>query len=120
MIEIPHHLVPAVHGGRIDARGRLPAGREARNQRKRLASIKIGDRVGAGQCGRGHKAERSEARAGQRFRSGLVIAEVAFAMLLLVGAGLLIRSLQQLASIRPGYDPSHVLALRLSLPRLAG
>jgi putative ABC transport system permease protein len=40
-------------------------------------------------------------------------------MLLLVGAGLLIRSLQQLAAIRPGYDAGHVLALRVSLPRLA-
>ena len=59
----------------------------------------------------------ADSRAGQRFRGGLVIAEVAFAMLLLVGAGLLIRSLQQLAAIRPGYDPSHVLALRVSLPR---
>ena len=42
-----------------------------------------------------------------------MIAEVAFAMLLLVGAGLLIRSVQQLAAMRPGYDPSHVLTLRV-------
>ena len=58
-------------------------------------------------------------RDGRRFRGALVVAEVAFAMLLLVGAGLLIRSVQQLAAIRPGYDPEHVLTLRVGLPRLA-
>ena len=59
-----------------------------------------------------------ETRKGSRFRSVLVTAEVAFAILLLVGAGLLIRSLQELATIRLGYDPNHVLTLRVSLPRL--
>ena len=61
----------------------------------------------------------ADSRGGRGFRNVLVVAEVAFAMLLLVGAGLLIRSLQQLAAIHPGYDPSHVLALRVTLPRLA-
>jgi putative ABC transport system permease protein len=59
----------------------------------------------------------ADSRGGRGFRNALVVAQVAFAMLLLVGAGLLIRSLQQLAAIRPGYDPSHVLALRVTLPR---
>jgi putative ABC transport system permease protein len=57
-------------------------------------------------------------RRGSRFRNTLVVTEVAFAMLLLVGAGLLIRSLRELSSIRPGYDPTHLLTLRLNLPRL--
>jgi putative ABC transport system permease protein len=48
-----------------------------------------------------------------------VIAEVALAMLLLVGAGLLLRSLQQVIAIRLGYDPSQLLTMRVSLPRLA-
>jgi predicted permease len=61
----------------------------------------------------------ADSRRGLRFRNALVVAEVALAMLLLVGAGLLIRSLQQLAAIRPGYDAAHVLALRVTLPRLA-
>jgi putative ABC transport system permease protein len=61
----------------------------------------------------------ADSRGGSRFRNVLVVAEVALAMLLLVGAGLLIRSMQQLAAIHPGYDPSHLLALRVSLPRLA-
>jgi putative ABC transport system permease protein len=61
----------------------------------------------------------ADSRGGSRFRSLLVVAEVAFAMLLLVGAGLLIRSLQQLSAIHPGYDPDHLLTLRVSLPRIA-
>jgi predicted permease len=56
--------------------------------------------------------------AGRRFRNGLVVAEISFSMLLLTGAGLLIRSLEHLATLNPGYDPSHLLALRVSLPRL--
>ncbi len=62
----------------------------------------------------------ADSRGGQRFRSALVVAEVAFAMLLLVGAGLLIRSVQQLAAIRPGFDPAHVLTMRVGIPRVAG
>ncbi len=61
----------------------------------------------------------ADSRSGSRFRGVLVVAEVAVAMLLLVGAGLLIRSLQELAAIRPGYDPAHVLTLRVVLPRIA-
>ncbi len=59
-------------------------------------------------------------RGGRQYRDVLVVSEVAVAMLLLVGAGLLIRSLQQLAAIRPGYDPAHLLTLRVTLPRVAG
>ena len=55
-------------------------------------------------------------RGGRQFRNLLVVAEVAFAMLLLVSAGLLIRSVQQLAAIHPGYDPDRLLTLRISLP----
>jgi predicted permease len=59
----------------------------------------------------------ADSRRGHRFRNALVVGEVAFAMLLLIGAGLLIRSIQQLAAIRPGYDPSHVLTMRIGIPR---
>ncbi len=59
-----------------------------------------------------------DSRRGSRFRKFLVTAEVAFAMLLLVGAGLLIRSLRELSTIHPGYDPQHLLTLSVSLPRL--
>jgi putative ABC transport system permease protein len=44
----------------------------------------------------------------------LVGAQVAFAVTLLVGAGLLIRSFEELGRVSPGFDPSHVLTLQIS------
>jgi putative ABC transport system permease protein len=63
--------------------------------------------------------QSSGGRGGKRFRHALVVAEVAFATLLLIGAGLMLRSLGELAAIRPGYDIAGLLTLRVSLPRLA-
>lgn len=50
-------------------------------------------------------------------RQGLVAAEVMLAMLLLAGAGLLIRTAIHLGRIDPGFDPRGVLSARVSLPR---
>ncbi len=47
---------------------------------------------------------------------GLVFAQVALAVMLLVGAGLLIRSLQKVTSIASGLRPDHVLTLRVATP----
>ena len=52
----------------------------------------------------------------QRFRSGLVVVEMALAVVLLVGAGLMLRSLWALQRVQLGFDPSNVLTMRLSLP----
>jgi putative ABC transport system permease protein len=51
-----------------------------------------------------------------RLRSALVVAEIALALMLLTGAGLLIRSAAALNRVEPGYDPSGVVAARVSLP----
>jgi putative ABC transport system permease protein len=51
-----------------------------------------------------------------RLRSFLVITEVALALVLLVGAGLLGRSFLELMAVRPGFLPDHVLSMQLSLP----
>jgi putative ABC transport system permease protein len=50
-----------------------------------------------------------------RLRAALVIAEVALSLVLLVGAGLLIKSFRQLVSTDPGYSPERVLALTIAL-----
>jgi len=51
-----------------------------------------------------------------RLRTAVIVGELALALVLLVGAGLLIRSGIALERVNPGFDPSHVLAGRLSLP----
>lgn len=51
-----------------------------------------------------------------RLRRALVIAEIALAMVLLIGAGLLVRSFRELVHTDPGYDPSHVLSATVTLP----
>ena len=55
----------------------------------------------------------------QRTRLGnaLVVAEVALAVVLLIGAGLLVRSLWRLLDVPLGFNPQHVLAVNISLPR---
>jgi putative ABC transport system permease protein len=49
----------------------------------------------------------------RRTRRGLVVVEVAMALVLLVGAGLLFRSLQQLFAVPVGFDSSHLLTLQV-------
>jgi predicted permease len=49
-----------------------------------------------------------------RLRSALVIAEVAAALILLAGAGLLIRSFHEIAHVDAGFDPEHVMTMRLA------
>ena len=54
--------------------------------------------------------------AGQRFRKALVLAEIALAMVLLAGSGLLIKSFTRLHSVDPGFNPEHVLSIPIHLP----
>jgi len=52
-----------------------------------------------------------------RLRSGLAVAQVAIAIILLVGAGLMIKSLWALMHVAPGFRSENILTARLSLPR---
>jgi putative ABC transport system permease protein len=52
-----------------------------------------------------------------RIRNVLVIAEVALALVLLIGAGLMMRSFVRLQRVEPGFDSERVLSLRIALPR---
>lgn len=70
---------------------------------RRLNPLQAGSRTG-------QSADRA------RFQSGLVIAEIALAVVLLVGAGLLLRSFAEVLDVDPGLDANHVLTASVSLP----
>jgi len=52
----------------------------------------------------------------QRLRAGLVVSEVALALLLLIGSGLAIKSFARLVHVNPGFSPDHVLTFTTNLP----
>jgi putative ABC transport system permease protein len=83
--------------------GLLPALRAAR-----------GDAVGALRDG----ARSTASRGGSRLRRALVMGEVALAVVMLSGAGLLVRSLRSLQQIDIGFDAANILTARVNLPPL--
>jgi predicted permease len=68
------------------------------------------------------QAFREEGRSGTSGRGArgvrrvLVASQVAFAFMLLIGAGLLLASFQKVLSVQPGFDPTHLLTARVSPP----
>jgi predicted permease len=84
-------LAPALRSSRVDLNESLKEG---------------GRNAGGGASGRTH----------QRLRKLLVISEVALSLVLLIGAGLLIRSYQRVLDANPGFNPRNLLSMRLSLP----
>jgi putative ABC transport system permease protein len=68
------------------------------------------DTLKQGGRGAGESAPR------HRLRAVLVVTEMAIALVLLVGAGLLMRSFLRLQQVDPGFDPRNALAIRLALP----
>ena len=68
------------------------------------ASLQEGNRGGA-------------SRESQRLRSILVVSQVALSLLLLAGAGLLIKSFGNLRATNPGFDPTQVMTADFVLPR---
>jgi predicted permease len=55
----------------------------------------------------------------QRLRNGLVVAEVALAIMLLVGASLMIQGVRRVAAIDPGFDSESLLTMHISVPRVS-
>ncbi len=80
-------LVPALHASRVDVQGAL---------------AQSGNRSVAGGTG-------------GWLRRGLVAGEIAMGVVLLVGAGLLVRTFIQLKTLSPGFDPAHVVTATVSL-----
>src|ERR1700675_1135036 len=62
-------------------------------------------------------ARSGESRNRRRVRGSLAVAEIALAMVLLVAAGLLLRSFSRLTSVGPGFDARQVVKADVSLPR---
>ena len=54
----------------------------------------------------------------QRFRRGLVVGQIALALMLLTGSGLLVRSFLRLRAVDPGFDPQRVLTAQLEISPL--
>ncbi len=62
------------------------------------------------------KRGASSGRRGNRSRAALVIVESALAFVLVIGAGLMLESLSRLLAASPGFEPHHLLTLRIKLP----
>jgi len=78
-----------------------------------LSSIQLNESL---QDRSGGPAARVE---GRRLRSVLMVSEVALSMILLIGAGLLIRSFARLHEVKPGFATKDVLTVPLELPRFS-
>jgi hypothetical protein len=85
-------LVPALRASRLDLNDVLREGGRGG--------------VGTSAFGLGH----------QQLRKLLIAGEIALSLVLLIGAGLLVRSYERITSANPGFDATNVLSLRIALP----
>jgi len=91
-----------------------------------LASVATGLLFGLAPAFQGSRADVSESlkegargtegSSRNRLRNVLIISEVALAVILLIGTGLMLRSFVRLQQVEPGFKPDHLLTMELSLP----
>jgi putative ABC transport system permease protein len=81
-----------------------------------LAPAWAASRGGAGDALKEGGRSATAGRARQRLRSTFVVVELAVALVLLVGAGLLIKTFWKLRSVEPGFNPNHLITMRVELP----
>jgi predicted permease len=65
----------------------------------------------------GESRGSTEGSRGKALRTGLVVVEVTLALILLAGAGVLLKSFSKVQTVETGFDPHGVLAVRVSLPK---
>jgi putative ABC transport system permease protein len=82
-------LIPAIHASKLNVTETLRSGRTSTDQTHR------------------------------KFREALMVAEVALALILLNGAGLMLSSIRDLLDVNTGFDPSHLLTMRVALSETA-
>jgi predicted permease len=78
-----------------------------------LRVVKIDLNTSLKSGGRSSQGESGFNTARRRLRNLLVVAEVAISLMLLIGAGLLIRSFVRLQNVSPGFNPGNVISMRL-------
>jgi predicted permease len=78
-----------------------------------LRAVKIDLHTSLKSGGRNTQGDTGFAGRRNRLRSLLVVSELGFSLMLLIGAGLLIRSFANLQSVTPGFHPGHVISMRL-------
>src|SRR5262249_7688664 len=76
----------------------------------------MGIRAESGAAARVAPSRVTVGRHARRAASALVLAEVALAIVLLVGAGLVLRSFAKLASVDPGFRVDHVMTVTVAVP----
>jgi putative ABC transport system permease protein len=82
-----------------------------------LPALRLGGRGGPARLHHGSRtAGGSGGRDARRLRDGLVVTQIALSLMLLVGAGLLTRSLQRLANVDRGFVDREVITARLQAP----
>ena len=81
-----------------------------------LAPAWAASRGGAGDALKEGGRSSTAGSARQRLRSTFVVVELAVALVLLVGAGLLIKTFWKLRSVEPGFNPDHLITMRVELP----